>query len=432
MTDLVTHAQLVLLARTLHVPVRRVAHLERLGARHLHEIQQRMAAIVFEQHTEVFARISKLVPIIPLGVSMPLVQRFVPPTMTGRAAGSIGVEHPKKAADIIAVLGTSYAADCVPYIDPRTIATVAEHAPWRPIAEILNEILRRGDYITAGPFLEYLNAGLIDAVEFGVHDDAGVIFSAAYAYSSSSVSAILRRLSSGRRQRVPRIVHTVLHGSAELQRAGLSTFARCEPDVIASVGEVLFRVGNAQSIGNLVVTAIRVGAVEELLTFADQLTPAAKDTLAGYPVFGNEAVLTGLIGALESSRDPIVWHGLFEILRRNGPELGQRAARMLADLPDETVAALPSIAAEADLWRVLLRVLAAADATVHERIGAVWATLPPERLSGLELHIHELDLGQAVSALTEQISTASMEEVFFRRRQRSRHRDSADDGWPLS
>jgi hypothetical protein len=430
MSDLVTRAQIILLARTLHVPAERLAHLERLGPVHLHELQQRMAGIIFDQHAEVFRRISKLVPIIPLGISMPLVQRIVPPMMTGRAAGAVGVDHPKKAAETVALLGTSYAADCAPYLDPRTVGQLADAAPPEPIVHILNEILRRRDYITAGPFLAYATPRLIAAVEQGVHDDEGLIFSAAYAFSASSVSAILRQLLAGPWRRIPRILRTVLIGSPNLQLAALSAFARCDADVITPIGDILFTIGTVESISNLIVTAIHVGAISELLIFTGHLSPTALDRIAANPVTGNDAALGAIIGALDGRSEPGIWRGLFRLLDRVDADTQRMAARLLVGLSDATVAALPAIATGAELWPMLLRVIVAGDEAVHTRIGAMWATLSPERRAGLESHVHELQLDGPMAAIMDAIPSVSVEEVFFRRRQMGRRR-AATDRWDL-
>ncbi|MFD0361400.1 hypothetical protein ACFQZZ_08065 [Nocardia sp. GCM10030253] len=430
MSDLVIRAQIMLLARTLHVPAERLAHLERLGAAHLHELQQRMAGIIFDQHAETFHRISKLVPIIPLGISMPLVQRIVPPMMTGRAAGAIGVVYPKKAAETVSLLGTSYAADCAPYMDPRTVGQIADVAPPEPIVHVLNEVLRRRDFITAGPFLAYATPALIDAIEQGVHDDEGLIFSAGYAFSAEAVSAILRRLLTGQWQRIPRIVHTVLVGSSSLQLAALSAFARCDADVVTEIGDIMFTIGSTESISNLIVTAIHVGAIPELLTFTDHLSPTAVQQMAANPIVGNDAALGAIIGALDGRSEPTIWRGLFRLLGQVGADTQRRAARLLADMSDPAVAALPSLATEAHLWPMLLPVLAAADVDVHTRIGAIWATLPPERRAGLEWRIHELQLDTPLAAMTNVIPSMSVEEVFFRRRQMGRRRGPVDS-WDL-
>ncbi|WP_433733230.1 hypothetical protein ACQP0C_13300 [Nocardia sp. CA-129566] len=424
MSDLVTRAQLILLARTLHVPVQRLAHLERLGAEHLHELQQRMAAIIFDQHAETFARISKLVPIIPLSISMPLVQRIVPPMMAGRAAGAVGVEHPKKAAETVALLDTSYAADCAPYLDPTMVGQLADVAPPEPIVHILNELLRRRDYVTAGPFLAYATPALIAAAEHGVLDDAGLIYSAAYAFSGASISAILRQLLAGQQERIPRIVHIALNGPSDLRLAALSAFARCDADVIDAIGDIMFTIESTESISNLIVTAIHLGAVAELLTFTGQLSPQALDRMAANPIMGNEAALAAIIGTLDSHAEAGVWRGLIQLLARGYVDSQRRSARLLAELSDATVVTLPSIATETDLWPMLLQVIAAGDADVQTRVGALWSTLPPERRAGLEWHIHHFDVDGRLALITEQIPSMSVEEVFFRRRQMGRRRGS--------
>ncbi|MCM6778825.1 hypothetical protein NDR87_35655 [Nocardia sp. CDC159] len=422
MSDPITRAQIVLLARTLHVPPERLAHLKRLGAEQVHEIQQRMAAVLFDRHAETFGRISRLVPIIPLTISIPLVQRLVPPMLTGRAAGAVGVEHPKKAAETLALLDPSYAADCAPYLDPRSVGELADVAPPEPVVGIVNEILRRGDYVTAGPFLAYATPPLIEAVERGVHDDAGLIFSAAYAYSADAVSAIVRQLLVGTQHRVPGMIRTVLIGPPELQTAALTVFARCEPDAVAAVGDILFTVGSAAELGGLIETAIRVGAVPQLLAVAGRLGPDALARLAALPILAHEPALRALITALDGDARPDSWRGLFAALGAADTELRLRAARLLAGLSPATLADLPAHATEADIWASMLDLLATADAEVRAHIGAVWATLPPERRAGLHWHLADHRDDPRLNVLVRAIPAESVEEVFFKRRRQGRRR----------
>lgn len=428
MTDPITRAQLVLLARTLHVAPERLAHLEHLGAENLHELQQRTAALIFDQHAETFKRISRLVPLIPLRVSMPLVQRLVPPAMTGRAAGAIGVEHPKKAAETVSLLGMSYAADCAPYMDPRTVGPLADVAPAEPIIDVVNEVLRRGDYVTAGPFLAYATSRLVEAVEKGVHDDAGLIYSAAYAFSSESVDAILGQLLSGPYQRIPRVMQVVLAGPATLQQAALSVLARCSAEVMAGLGDILCSVGSSEAIGNLIITAIHVGSVTELLTFFGHVSSVSLVRVAMNPIFEDDMALAALIGAIAGRPEAAPWHGLLALVGYTEPAMQRRVAALLARMPDQAVAGLPSVAAAADLWPMLLPVLAAGDADVQARIGSVWATLPDERRAGLEIRFRESGLEPRLAVLAAQVPSVSMEEVFFRRRRMVRRRNISD-GW---
>ncbi|MEV6067318.1 hypothetical protein AB0L82_12255 [Nocardia sp. NPDC052001] len=398
MTDLVTRAQLVLLARTLHVPVERVEHLERLGAHRLNELQQRMSGALFDQHTPVFERISSLVPIIPLSISLPIVQRMVPPTMTGRAAGAVGVQHPRKAVDALLRLSTEYAADCAPYLDPRTVGQLADDAPTEPVIAIVNELLRRRDYITAGPFLAYATPELVRAVEEGVPDDEGLIRSAAYAYSGESISAIVRQLLSGPGDRIPALLGTVIDGSKELRLAALSIFARCAPDVIAAVGDILFEVAPPSAIADLLTSFLAAGATDDLLRFAGQLSPQALTKLAFNPVVAESAET--LVAALDGSSELALWRGVLEPLARTPAEVRRRAGTQLAELDASTLIMLPAIAQAARLWAPLLWVLAATDVDVQARIGELWASatrLDPEIL---ERRIADQRLESLLATLT--------------------------------
>ncbi|MFE3000341.1 hypothetical protein ACFXG4_35735 [Nocardia sp. NPDC059246] len=430
MTELVTRAQLVLLARTLHVPVERLAHLERLGPHRLHELQQRMAGNLFDQHATVFERIARLVPVIPLSISLPIVQRLVPPTMTGRAAGAIGVNYPAKAIEALLRLDVGYAADCAPYLDPRTVGQLADDAPPAPVVAILNELLARRDYITAGPFLAYATPELIQAVEEGVPDDEGLIRSAAYAYSGESLSAVMRQLlaGSGQRvprllgtvingskelrlaalsvfagsgQRVPRLLGTVINGSKELRLAALSVFARCGPDVIAAVGDILFEVAPPSAVADLIATYIAADATDDMLRFFGRLSPNALTRLALNPVLPE--IAETLVDAVDGSSDLAVWRGVLEPLARTPSEVRRRAGLRLATLDAPTLLMLPALAQAARLWPPLLWVLSATDVEVQARVGELWATATRLDLEVLERRIADQHLDSLLATLTNTI-----------------------------
>lgn len=401
MTDLVTRAQLVLLARTLHVPVERLAHLEHLGPHRLHELQQRMAANLFDRHTPVFERMATLVPIIPLAISLPIVQRLVPPSMTGRAAGAIGVKYPAKAVEALLRLDVGYAADCGPYLDPRTVGQLTDDAPPAPVVAILNELLARRDYITAGPFLAYATPELIRAVEEGVPDDEGLIRSAAYAYSGEAISAVMRQLLAGEGQRLPRMLGTVINGSKELRLEALSVFARCTPDVIAAVGDILFEVAPPSAVADLLSTFIAADATRDMLRFVGRLSPQALTRLALNPVLPE--IADTLVDAVDGSSDVGVWRGLLEPLARTPDDVRRRAGLRLARLDAPTLLTLPALAQAARLWPPLLWVLAATDVDVQSRIGELWATATRLDLDVLERRIADQRLDSMLTTLTTTI-----------------------------
>ncbi|MGM7648024.1 hypothetical protein ACSVDM_24220 [Nocardia sp. JW2] len=422
MTDLTTRAQLILLARTLHVHPQRVHHLRYLGAARLHELQAQVSAVLFDQHATTFRRISALVPYIPLTISIPLVQKLVPPMMTGRAAGAVGVEHPQKAVETLAMLDTSYAADCAPYLDPRAIAQLADQAPARPVVRIVNELLRRRDYVTAGPFLSCATPELIAAVEAGVGDDAGLIYSAAYSFDAEVLSAVVRQLLDGPHHRIPRMLQTVLNGPPGLQHAALSVFSRCEDDVVRRVGDVLF--GNAQpaDVTKLVRNALTVGAIPEFLTLVGHLTPLGLWSLVGNRVFDEPGVGARVVSTLEHRDDVESWRGLFTLASRMDERARNEVGNTLAALSDTAVAELPARATETGCWPALLDLVAASGPEAQNRFGKVWGGLGPERRAHLHRCITEHRYDSRLAEITAMVEPVEVDQLFFERRRTQRHR----------
>lgn len=432
MSDLVTRAQMILLARTLHVPVERIAYLERLGPDHLHELEQRISGRIYEFHGDMFKRIGRLIPIIPLTVSLPLVQRIVPPMMTGRAAGAVGVEYPDAAAETLTMLKTGYAADCTPYVDPKALGELGDIMASEPLIAIVNEVLRRKDHITVGPFLEYAKPKFVEAVEHGTFDDEGIIFSAAYAYSASAISNVLRQLLDGRSKRIPRMMETVLAGSPELQEASISVMSRAENDVVSRIGDILLSLATAESLGKLAAHTIQKGAAPELMTFVSKLGRPGLARMAMNPIFANTAALNAIVESLVIAFQPGPWRGLLMLSEHCHPDVQRYIAGLIVRMPVEQLAELPSIANADDLWPELLRLLAVADHPSQRRIGAIWAGLPAERRAGLHRRIAELQLDARLAGIVEEVPNISVEEVFYQRRRRGRRRSSASDSWSVA
>lgn len=236
------------------------------------------------------------------------------------------------------------------------------------------------------------------AVEEGVPDDEGLIRSAAYAYSGESISAIVRQLLSGPGNRVPRLLATVIDGSKELRLAALSVFARCTPDVIAAVGDILFEVAPPSAIADLLTTFLAADATDDLLRFAGQLSPSALTKLAFNPVISESAET--MVAAVDGSSEIALWRGLLEPLARTPAEVRRRAGTQLAALDPSTLIMLPAIAQAARLWAPLLWVLAATDVAAQAHIGELWASstrLDPEIL---ERRIADQRLDSLLATLT--------------------------------
>ena len=368
MADLLTRAALVMLAKTLHVKVEKVAHLESLGAPTLDAIRHRMADTIFDEHAEVFKRISALVPIVPLKIAIPIVQATVPAAAAGRAAGAIGLAHPKKASQTLTLVKVDYAADAAPYIDPRAVAKLAPLIDPESVVDIAREVLHRKDYITAAQFVEAATPDLIRAVERGIDDDEGLIRAGAYVHKGEVISYILRVIVESNPSRVSRVVKTTAEGPTDLRLAALSVMYRVDHDIIATVAEVMFAETDPAVLGDLVRSYVDEGAAPELLTFAASFTSGTLDKLAANPVIGDDRILSAVIDAATVVRDGDVWRAALDIAGRTRPETQHRAVELIAELDAAQIATVPGLLTEVGLWPELIELAARQDPELQVRI----------------------------------------------------------------
>ncbi|RMI35704.1 hypothetical protein EBN03_00835 [Nocardia stercoris] len=413
---------MALLARTLHVRPDRLRHLLHLGTDRLHELQKQVSEALFDEHKKTFRRFSAIVPYVPLSLTIPMLQRVVPPVAFGRAAGALAIDHPETAARVIPMLDPGYMSECLRYIDLRSVERLTELAPVGSTIDVVNEIMRRGDYLTGGPLLGCLTPPVIAAIEAQVHDDVGLIYSAAYSYGEDMLSAVVRQLLDGPHRRIPRMVHTVLAGPPALQRAALSLISRCAVDVNRRMADILLGGGQHEAVAGLVRNAVATGSVPELLSVAGHLTPVGLWTLVGNPVFAEPEVVAGLIAPLDGSLPVGAWRGLFTVLSRMDEGIRGTVGDALAALDDATVAELPAHATETACWPGLLDLIAASGPDAQHRFGVVWASLGPERRAHLHRCIAEHNYDTRLAEITAMVAPVEVEELFFQRRRMQRHR----------
>ncbi|TSE02098.1 hypothetical protein FOS14_01575 [Skermania sp. ID1734] len=368
MSELVTKAQVELVARTLHVPVEKVSFLERLSADEVHDLQTRMSYRIFDDHAEKFRRLCMLVPIVPLSIALPIVQAVVPPMMGGRAGGAIGLVHPKKAVAAITMLDPAYAAAAAPYLDPRAVERLAHLAPPKPIVDIANEILRLHDYTTAGLFVDFATPELIRAVEEGVQDDEGLLFAGSYVRSGVTVSYVVREILQSSPGRIGRMVRSVAAGSTQLRLAALSVISRLDADLIAVVGKTMFDEIEPKAIADLLRCFIDEGAAVELLRFAEHLEPPTLHQLAANPLFENERMLPLMIDELVAGGQTDAWRGALVVAEYSDDELRRRIGETLARAGTRAAGGLLDAIVDGDLWEAFFDLLAVQDDNVRNAI----------------------------------------------------------------
>jgi hypothetical protein len=317
--DLVTRAQLAMLAETLGVPPERIRHLERLGADNLRGLRERISDQLFDEQSATFARMSKLAPLVPNGLVAKVSQAIVPPLVAGRAAGALGVDHPGRAKGVLADLSPQYMADCAPYLDQRTVAVLAPTIPPALLIPAANELMRRKAYVTASWFLDYATPETLLDLEAGIHDKAGLLHTTSLVQSTERLNQIVRLLPTGQ---VAVIVRTAIT-SPELLTAGLSLLARLDPELTADLGDLLFEELDGPGLTEVLRTAVGQGAILELLVVAASVREDAVRRIAADPYLTEPATVDRF---LDEAVEHDEWDGLLRVAEHLPAELAARVA----------------------------------------------------------------------------------------------------------
>ncbi|GEM30298.1 hypothetical protein NN3_13050 [Nocardia neocaledoniensis NBRC 108232] len=246
MTDLLTRHQLLMLARTLRTDPANLESMARLGAQNLRVLRERLSGLLFDADEPVFARLSKLSPLVPDTLLTKITVAAVPPEVGGRAGGSLGLAHPERVAHVLSTLPPTYLADAAPHLDPRTVAALAPLLSGGMLIPTATELLARRDYTTAGKFVEHATDALIDDFAQGLSDDVGLLCAVAVVPDADKLDQVVSRLSPARRDALFRAAATdtdaaVLAVLSVLARLGAENRARATAALIDSLDDAALR-----------------------------------------------------------------------------------------------------------------------------------------------------------------------------------------------
>lgn len=235
MTDLLTRAELAKLARLLDTTEAELAALAVVDAQDLRALREHAAAALFERHAERFGAAAAAAKIVPAALAAKLAQIAIGPLLTAQIAGLLDPAH---AAALAARLPVDFLTDVALYLDPRRAEAVLPRIPEDMVIGVARELAARGEYITMGQLVDVLPATMVGQIVEQLDDDTALLQAACYANHPDRLSAIVAGLPV---DRLERLGHTALTGSAELQLAALSVLSRVDEqlktELLAYAGE---------------------------------------------------------------------------------------------------------------------------------------------------------------------------------------------------
>jgi hypothetical protein len=135
------------LARTLRIPVERVAYLAEVPDADITAFRQQIADMLFEYQSRRLATIAAAARIMPAAIIAKLVRAKPNALLT---AGAAGVLEPAQAVDIAKRLPAEFLAEVAALLDSRRTGRIIGGLPDKVIVKVAEEVARQEDWMTLG------------------------------------------------------------------------------------------------------------------------------------------------------------------------------------------------------------------------------------------------------------------------------------------
>jgi hypothetical protein len=231
--DLQTRAELTKLARALGTAPERVEFLAGLPVEDLRRLRERVSAALFDRHRGGVQRMAAASRILPVGVLARIAERAMPPMLSARIAGEMA---PERAAELATRLGAGYLAEVCVELDPRAAGPIVQRLPVEVVVGVAAELLRRGDHLTIGRFVDAAPDEVIRAVVDGIEDDADLLRIATYVEHADQLERLVGVLPE---PRVKGLVRAAVDGPPELQDEVTSLLGRVNDDLAQRLAALL-------------------------------------------------------------------------------------------------------------------------------------------------------------------------------------------------
>lgn len=171
MSNLAGRAELLKLAHVLGVETSALQFLSAFPAEQLGRLREAVYELLFRQDRRVYRRLAAWFGWLPPRLLALLGRWLMGPLVTARVASELPA---RRALEVIRHLPPAFVADVAVELDPRQLRDVVQRIPAAVIRDVALEIVRRGEYVTAARFADFVSDQAIQAV-FGAVDEAAVL-----------------------------------------------------------------------------------------------------------------------------------------------------------------------------------------------------------------------------------------------------------------
>ena len=225
MPSLAQRAELLKLARLLGEPAGSLHELEALPAPALRELRHAATAALFDAERRRFIGMANASRMLPLPLLVKIIERAFGPLLCARTAGMLPVE---RAIAVAERLETGFLTDTCIELDPRSAAELVASFPVERVVEIARELVRRGELVTMGRFIDSVTLDAIAAVMAAIEDDAVLLKVSFFAEEVSRLNEIVELLPPAR---LARIIRTAAEADADTWGEAMALMSTVDPSL---------------------------------------------------------------------------------------------------------------------------------------------------------------------------------------------------------
>lgn len=322
MTDLLTRAELVKLARVLGAPDSAVAF---LGQRHhleLRALAERISAALFDEHRPAFQRLADAGRLLPPSLVAKMSELVFGPVISARVAGLMPTG---RAIEVAARLKPRFLADVTMQLDPRSASELLAQMPTKIVIEVARLLLQRREYLTMGRFVDDLTDEAIRAVMDSVIDDTALITIGFYVERRERLAELVQLVPDAR---LPGVVEAAATGPTEVQAAGLAMMSQLTHRQQGRFGEAAIALG-PKVLNALIEAARREQATDVVASVMQSVGAAGRAAFATMLTGMDPATLGAWARATTEAR---LWPPALNILAASSAEIQQQAIAALRKL----------------------------------------------------------------------------------------------------
>lgn len=292
MGSLAARAEVVKLARELHVPAEDLAFLLDSDEAAVRRFRRGIHHALDAPHRPMFQLLARVSALIPNTLAVGIATRFFGPMLCGMMASSLS---PERAVALIGHMPVEFLADAAPYVDPEAAAPIVKEFDTDVLVPVMAEMLRRKDFVTLARFLvSATDQQILDVVP---HIESGAdMLSVAFNAELDSVSDRFEPVLAALPEERIRAILEAAHDRDQFPEA--LTFLQFLSDkTLSRVADIAAGLG-PDLLTHLVQSTHRENAWAELIPIAAAMSPEQLRILAALDVWGHDE-LTALLEAAD-------------------------------------------------------------------------------------------------------------------------------------